>query len=242
MDHTGFSIHKNEKRKQNRRKQMIAYAIVFVCVFAAVGMVGTLSSGNVDTPTAADPNVQVNELLFTEGFNDDANGWIMDVDTEAYYENGEIHLVCRTPDGSKLMWSDQPNGFSNVAFQVKATKLSGPNQQYGLIFGQPDGAFNLFGVTENGYYGLMKWTGEEWSTVVNYTPSKHINEGGSNILTIICKNAENGYSRRYIELHVNGEYLQTLIMDSNPDEKVGLYVGAEDMHVSFDDFKVYSVD
>ena len=242
MHQTGFSVHKDQHRKRSRRRQMIAYLVMAVCVFAVVGTVGTLRPGVATAPTAADPNIVVSEQLFIEEFDNDANGWIQDIDTEAYFEDGEMHLICRTLDGSKPLWSNQPDEFNNVAFQVKATKISGPNQQYGLIFGEVDGTFNLFGVTDNGYYGLMRWTGEEWFPIVDYTPSLYLKENDSNTLTVISKEAPEGYTGRYIELHINGEYLQAVIMDSNADDRIGLYTATEGLHVAFDDFRVWSVE
>lgn len=242
MDNTGFSVYQEEKRMINKRKWAMYYVMLAVCVCVIVGLVGALNPGSANAPIAFNPAMKVNGLLFEEGFSNNERGWIKDADSEAYYDNSELHLVCSTHDGSKPLWTDQPSTFGNIAFQVKATKIDGPDQQYGVIIGQPDGDFVLYGVTNSGYYGLMKWTGMEWVPLIDYTYSEDIKQGGHNTLTIICKEVEQGYARQYIELHVNGEYLQTVVMDSDINNKIGFYVGAEGMHVSFDDFRIYSVE
>lgn len=233
---------KDEKRGKNRRRQIILYIGVAVCVFVAIIVTGTLSPGSAHAPVAQDPSIKVNETLFIEEFNSDVNNWIPDLDNEAYYENGELHLSCKTLNGSKPLWSSQPAEFNNVAFQVKAKKISGPDQQYGLIFGQPGGSFILFGITDSGYYGLMEWNSVEWLPLVNYTYSEYININGYNTLAVICKKAEEGYERQYVELHINGRYLTTAVTDTSADYKIGLYAGENDMHVAFDEFSVYDVD
>lgn len=235
MEQPSFSKHETMQLKRSMRKRAGVFLIVILSILAVMTTVGSLRPGVSTIPTSAASDININELLFADDFNDDQNGWLPDIDAEAYFDNGELHLICRTPGGSKPLWFFTPSEFDNLAFQVEATKIDGPNQQYGLIFGKDGGELYLFGITESGFYGLMRWTGEEWVRILDYTQSPHINQAdGTNTLTVFFKDSR-------VELQVNGQYLETVVVDYSMADSLGLYVAAEGMHVSFDNVRVYSL-
>jgi hypothetical protein len=227
MEQPGSLKRKAQEPEPNEKKKTLLLVAILCCV-AVIATVGSLAPGG----SRAAPAVEPGEALFADDFVDDQNGWVQDADTGAYID-GELHLICDVPGRSQPQWFYTPAEFDNIAFEVQATKVGGPDQQYGLIFGTENGEFFLFGLAENGLYCLTRWTGSDWFYIVDFTFSPHINQGDAPNTLSVCRRDQG------IELYVNGEYLQTVTMRSDIEESIGLFVGAEGMHVSFDNVRVY---
>ncbi|MEE8372647.1 MAG: hypothetical protein V3R87_02780 [Dehalococcoidia bacterium] len=206
-----------------------SYLIVILCVVAVVATVGSLSPGGSDVPTIGEGNI-----LYSDDFSDDRNGWMENAGTAAYID-GQLHLINDNPGRSAPLWFYTPAEFDNIAFEVDATKVAGPDQQYGLIFGTENEDFFLFGLTENGLYCFTRWTGSDWFYIVDYVFSPHIKQGGA-ANTVSVARRDGG-----LEFYVNGEYLRTVDWRSDIMESIGLFVGTEGMHVSFDNVKVFEL-
>jgi hypothetical protein len=198
----------------------------------------TLIPDSVTVPISADHQVKTGKLVFFDDFVDNRNKWELDsVNNQSYLGNGELHLVSNTPDQGKRSVSVAAPILDGYAFQAQTTKIGGSDDHlYGLIFGfQNSQNYYVFGITGDGLYRLYRLKDGQWDYLTPYTSSSSINVGNStNTLTIFSRDTS-------VELHVNGQYLQTVTLDSNTSGNIGVRTSITDLHVGFDHVRVYSL-
>lgn len=218
------------------RARAAAYVTVALSTLAVMATVGFLRPAAWSAPMPADPTTEIAELLLADGFSDSRHQWQADsAENRVYVENGELHLIVQASGSCTLSSPHAVPQLGDFAFQLQARKVSGPGRQYGLIFGSDEGRFYVFWVTEDGFYGLTRWTGQQWVPIVDCTHSPRVNQAnGTNTLTVICKGPA-------IELHLNGRYLDTVVADSDTNGSVGLYAGAQGVHVAFDNLRLFGL-
>jgi hypothetical protein len=95
----------------------------------------------------------------------------------------------------------------------------------------------MYGVSQDGAYRLRKQVGGEWSTIVGWTRSPHINTGAdTNRLKVICTGSD-------IAMYVNDQFLSTVTDDSFDAGTLGVFVGTfsePNVKAAFDNLTVWS--
>ena len=113
-----------------------------------------------------------------------------------------------------------PHHSSDFTLEIEAIPLSGSDcNSYGLIYrAQDDAHYYAFAVGSDGYYAVLRVTGDEETELVNWRQFPHIHRGRqSNRLRVTCA----GYACRF---YVNDEYAVTVEDDTWLAGNVGLWV------------------
>jgi PKD repeat protein len=181
-------------------------------------------------------------LLFQDDFRNPSSGWCIGRSALAdyAYENGEYSITVKRPYWLYWCWAPQEHRFpEDFIVEVEARQVSGPNGEYGIVWGKDSDNFYMFAVSTDGRYGMWKQVRDAWQpNPVNWTANSAINRGtGRNRLRLIVKGDT-------VVLMANDVVLQTVTAPSFGRGYIGLFVGTWDtpgLEVHFDNFKVYSV-
>ena len=131
-------------------------------------------------------------------------------------------------------------GFSgdDLTLEAKARPLSGPTfNGYGLIYRAQDSArYIVLAVSGDGYYAVLKVTGDEETALVDWQQFPHVHRGQqSNRLRVTCA----GPTCRF---YINDEYATTVADDTWRAGDIGLWVrsfGEENVTVQFEDVRAW---
>jgi len=119
-----------------------------------------LLSACAPSATPVVPVASPGTVLYQEEFEDNTSGWdrvsnengIMD------YDGGGYRMLIQKPDIS--MWSTPEKNLGDVRSEVDVSRLSGPEEnRAGLICRYQDGNYYFFLISNDGYYGVGKFTG-----------------------------------------------------------------------------------
>ena len=119
-----------------------------------------LLSACASSATPLVPVASPGAVLYQEEFEDNTSGWdrvsnengIMD------YDGGGYRMLIQKPDIS--MWSTPEKNLGDVRSEVDVSRLSGPEEnRAGLICRYQDGNYYFFLISNDGYYGVGKFTG-----------------------------------------------------------------------------------
>jgi hypothetical protein len=119
-----------------------------------------LLSACAPSATPVVPVASPGAVLYQEEFEDNTSGWdrvsnengIMD------YDGGGYRMLIQKPDIS--MWSTPEKNLGDVRSEVDVSRLSGPEEnRAGLICRYQDGNYYFFLISNDGYYGVGKFTG-----------------------------------------------------------------------------------
>ena len=119
-----------------------------------------LLSACAPSATPVVPVASPGAVLYQEEFEDNTSGWdrvsnengIMD------YDGGGYRMLVQKPDIS--MWSTPEKNLGDVRSEVDVSRLSGPEEnRAGLICRYQDGNYYFFLISNDGYYGVGKFTG-----------------------------------------------------------------------------------
>ena len=119
-----------------------------------------LLSACAPSATPVVPVASPGTVLYQEEFEDNTSGWdrvsnengIMD------YDGGGYRMLIQKPDIS--MWSTPEKNLGDVRSEADVSRLSGPEEnRAGLICRYQDGNYYFFLISNDGYYGVGKFTG-----------------------------------------------------------------------------------
>lgn len=149
------------------RKQAVSFpllALIFVVL-----MILLVSAGCVPiSARGAAPDVtKPGNILFSDDFSDPPSGWgiwTRDGASVDYYEEG---LRIQVSEPQYDFWSVAGLNFEDVIIEVDATTLGGPDDNdFGIICRYQDkDNFYMLVVSSDGYYGIAKMRGGQYSMI-----------------------------------------------------------------------------
>jgi Leucine-rich repeat (LRR) protein len=174
--------------------------------------------------------------VFEEKFVNNRKEWYL-IDNEectVKIEDGRYIFDHKREKGAWFAWkSPEIDPQKDFLIEVTATKLSGVNKAYGLVWGLKDLDHRYqFGVANNGYYSYGKSENGTWQTLIDWTASDAINTEDA---------SENKLSLRKVgeqlKFYVNDRYVAEVPFGSFFGPNVG-FVVHDTMQVAFDNFLV----
>ena len=218
-----------------KSKAVRFFAIIFVlslsilaCNFGASPDTGTTTEG---TPAP--------KVLFQDDFSRKGNNWLQIRDEEGITDFDQDGYRIKVDKENWFFWSTPELSLSNVAIDVDATKIGGPNEsEFGVICRYIDeNNFYFFSVTSDGYFSMNKYKDGDYSFIgmEDFGQADNVNsENALNHLRVEC----NGTAFR---LFLNGQLLGEAQDDSFSTGDVGLIAGTTDVvgtDILFDNFVV----
>jgi hypothetical protein len=180
-------------------------------------------------------------LLFSDNFDDSAKS--LDEYTadnhEKWFAGNEYHI--RVMKEGLMTWDEYEPEYRDFAAKVSGRASRQDDcWQWGLILRQKDADnYYHFEIHSDGHYRLHKQLDDEWETIVPWTRSSAIAGGSnSNILQVVCRGQK-------IDLHVNGQYLETAHDSSFSSGQVGVAAGTcsdtDTVEIAFNNLSVRAV-
>lgn len=209
------------------------------CLACLVGVVAErtfLREGNL--PFGRRPlTVQPGDVIYEEDFSNPESGW--EVYTDEYVEKGyedrayKIYVI----EKNLTTWATIDQKFSDFIMEVKATPMSGPDENsYGIVFRyQNEDNFYSYEISSDGQFAVMKTADGKRKPLVSWSKTGYVNQGkNSNILEVVCE----GQS---MDFYVNGEYLTGVNDNTFKKGAIGLTAGTftrKGVRVDFDNLRV----
>lgn len=153
-------------------------------------------------------------VLLRENFNQPASSVVSSTEDEiARYDFVDGAYVIELKEPERIAWAMAGGPYDAVRISVESyVSPSDPVAAVGLIFNyQDDDNFYLFSVANDGFYALEVLEGDEWFTLIDWTPSELIDEARNN-LGVITEGDQ-------IMLYVNDTLLE--------ETRDGTFVGGE---------------
>lgn len=152
-------------------------------------------------------------------------------------ENGQLAFTRKETSGTR--WIYYRPVLTDTVIEVTARLPSNRNAQYGVIFRlDSDGRnFYLFGVTNQGRYGLFRFAENHYETLIPYTPSPFVGSAG---LPSEIKLVNQG---DVIAINVGGSWLDSVREPTLKEGRVALFVEATEPNqtVLFDNLRVSTI-
>ncbi|HZD55283.1 MAG TPA: hypothetical protein VE136_01060 [Anaerolineales bacterium] len=191
-------------------------------------------STSTPTPTAtptptnlpSDPGAALGEPDFLDTFQNGDN-WALYEDDHVRFRinDGTLRMVAFNPelwDGFVLSWPVIDDFYLEM---TATTKTCSGRDNYGLVAraGNSDNGYAayLFGISCDGRYSLRIWDGENFTRLVDWTESEHI-EAGSDQTNRIGFMADGDI----LSLYANGSLLEKTQDDTFDEGKFGVFVGS----------------
>jgi hypothetical protein len=181
-----------------------------------------LLSACAPSATAVVPVASPGAVLYQEEFEANTSGWdrvsnengIMD------YDGGGYRMLVQTPNTS--MWTTPEKNLGAVRIEADALRLSGPQEnRAGLICRYQDGNYYFFLISNDGYYGVGKFTGDQ--TILlgqeSMQPSDFIQKEAVNHLRADCIG-------NTLTFYINGNQVASVQDNDFANGDVGLMAGA----------------
>jgi len=191
-------------------------------------------------PTSDQQTSAGNHLLFQDNFSDPDSGWkrVSTPQGTTDYEDGVYRILVNEPGLD--IWSMPGRSFGDVRIEVDALKVGGErDNRFGLICRAiSEDSFYTFIVSSDGYYGVGKIQGQEYSLIGmdSLQPSKSILKGSAlNHIRADCIG-------NTLTLYVNGSQLISVQDDAYPAGDIGLIAGTYETSgtdIRFDNLSVF---
>jgi hypothetical protein len=166
------------------------------------------------------------QLLYEDDFSKEVN-----FSTSAYanYQNGIYHIFAK----KGRMVYDTGHPLRDFVAEIKTEFIDGDDKQgYGMFFRAKDYEnYYYFGIAANGNFELGYYRNNKWFEICKWKKSSAINLSGINFLRVACTGAQ-------IELFVNGLSVGKFADKNYSYGYLGI-IAFDDVHVHFDDLKVY---
>jgi|GEM_PF-3072858 hypothetical protein len=169
------------------------------------------------TEVAAPP--EESKILFEEDFDSSLFSFFEEDsdDTVSYsFVDGAYQIELYQPN--YIVWRLLEDTYENVHIEMDTTFVSGPNDSaVGIIFGYQDSNnFYLFSVAADGTYNLSMYENDEFSELIEWTPSPLIK--GQNEVNRIGVEVDSGL----IRLYVNGRLLDEISDSTFPEGRLAI--------------------
>lgn len=180
------------------------------------------------TPTisSSDPRASLGKPTFYDGFADSSN-WPLYTDDHVSFviKNNELNMTAFNPDyweGWMLTW---PVIEDNYLEMTATFRTCAGKDRFGMVSRatkvseEYEGYF--FGITCDGRYSLRIWSGDKFTTLVDWTESDFINSGpnAGNRIGLLAKGDR-------LAMYANGNLLQEIQNNSFSSGKFGVFIGA----------------
>ena len=142
------------------------------------------------TPTPAMTPSPTPEADPRQKLGNSAWGAIFEDGTQTWYQYDHSNGSAEVRDNMLVLTSYKANGYDNWSmsyppmtdFYLELRFTTGPEctgkDRFGILFRAPDSAHGyLYNVACDGYYQLREWNGEEFTQLIDWTPSEHIIPG-----------------------------------------------------------------
>lgn len=225
--------------------------ILLLCLAtaAALFVAGRLPGGQVspgESSTAGDDDAVIEagavpanlSLIYEDDFGDSTSGW--DDTSDAYtlkrYGNNRYQIEIST--SNLVAWGLANRDVADFEIEVEAKLEDGATENsYGLLFRFQDREnFYRFDISGDGYYLLSKFVNGEWTTLIDWTESDHINrEDAANTLKVAAFGST-------ISLWVNDQFLASVEDDSLSHGNFGFFAstfGEPYMWTSYDNLRMW---
>jgi hypothetical protein len=180
------------------------------------------------------------QILYQDDFSDPSSGWnrVTATTGQTDYDDGVYRIYVDEPNTD--IWAKPGLNFRDVRLEVDALKVGGDrDNRFGLICrAVDDSSFYTFVISSDGYYGIGKIKGQEYS-LIGMQALQHsdaIQLGSApNHLRADCVGDT-------LTLYVNGEKLAQVQDDEFASGDVGLIAGTYSQpgtDIRFDNFVVY---
>jgi S1-C subfamily serine protease len=208
----------------------------------AMPMIEAAKAGNVaieeggDDISQDDYNPQGNVVL-SDDFSDNSNGWYIGESSDGRADITGGKLLIDVYNVSYVVWSDLPETY-NKALMVSNMQVLNPvgDGDFGFICGMEDSDnFTALEVSEDGYYAIWKYENDQFVSLVDWTYSNAIPQGGAFTLAAYC-----GPDKLY--LAVNDTLLAETVDPNYKPGRVGLIAGCYEypnIRLGFEDFIIY---
>jgi len=179
-------------------------------------------------------------VLFRDDFSDPSSGWnrVTATTGQTDYDDGVYRIYVDEPNTD--IWAKAGLNFRDVRIEVDALKVGGDrDNRFGLICrAVDDNSFYTFVISSDGYYGIGKIKGQEYSLIgmqaLQYAEAIQLGTAPNHIRAD-CIGDE-------LALYVNGEKLIEVQDDEFAAGDVGLIAGTygePGTDIRFDNFVVY---
>lgn len=204
----------------------------------ALPMITAAREGQVSISSSAAPEEPVAEsegtVIFEDSFDDPNSGWATDSSAEGSVTYKDDYYAIHVNETSYMYWSTLDYNYPTVYMKVDAQVfLSVGDGDFGLMCGvQDDANFTVLDVSEDGYYSIWKYVDNEFVSLVEWTQSDLLLQGGVLTLEGVC-------SAEGLALGVNGYKLAEYTDPDFKPGKIGLIAGTYDTAnfiVGFDNF------
>jgi len=187
---------------------------------------------------------EIGGILFQDDFSDSSSGWdVWEASDGALteYAKGRYRILAKS---GGWMWGRSNQHFADaVIVEVDATLISGPandNAGFGvacMVQSNEWGDGYAMVISGDGYYSIQKVTEGDWDILVEWSPSKAINQGNAtNHIRAVCDGSS-------LTLIVNGELLAEVKDTTYSSGDVSLEATTfedEPAEIHFDDLVVYA--
>jgi len=211
-------------------------AIIFALLFAVLAWI--LIDYRNKIKVAGTPDLPP-DVLFQDDFSDPSSGWDRaEIEGSiANYLDEQYHILVN--ESHMNVWTNPGLDFGDVAIEVEATKIGGPDDSdYGIICRYHDiSNFYYVVIDSSGYYAIAKMVDREPKIIGfdEFEFSNAIKQGNAtNTVRFDCVGSE-------FKLSINGEEVHAVEDDTFSSGDVGLIVGTYDTagaDVLFDNFVV----
>jgi hypothetical protein len=129
------------------------------------------------------------EVLFSDNFSYEADVWVTPPHEQWFYDDGWLHLISYSSNASSIGIRANPH-FTDFILEVETKLVGGTDQNWHMVLcrWQDKDNYYDFGITADGYYGLLKWVNGNPTTLVSPAQSSYINQGvgAVNLIHIEC--------------------------------------------------------
>jgi hypothetical protein len=184
----------------------------------------TATSAPTATQAPINTPVPFTKVLFRDNFMNPASGWNVSnaSDYLEEYENGKYRVLIKSNNSGQLVWLTTT--YTDVSVQVDAQQTAGPDDGWMGVTcrASNDGSMYGFQVSENGSYGIYKYTSGSSSELVGGTLDPNtVNQKGVNTIEGVCSGST-------LTLLLNGQALAQTVDSSYVSGAIGLTVNTGD--------------
>ncbi len=176
-------------------------------------------------------------VILSDDFNDNANDWYIGESSDGRADITGGKLIIDVFTESYVVWSDLPDTY-NSALMVTNAQVLNPvgDGDFGFVCGMEDSEnFTALEVSEDGYFSIWKYENDQFVSLVDWTYSKAIPQGGTYTLAAYC-----GPDKLY--LAVNDTLLAETVDPNYTPGRVGLIAGCyqnPNIRLGYEDFTIH---